>query len=888
MICPGCKYSNHRQWSSGRHRPLLCLLLMAITGTTAGAVDLSEARQLFLTGQYVQCAEAAVATMSQGYHGEDWPLLKLESDLQLGRYADALLTLEAALKEFPSSIRIRWLGHRVLLLNNLSERAVEMLSQIGDLATDATHRYSDSANRVTLGEYYADRGADPRRVLETFYDPVKKDQPQLADAFIAAGELALGKSDFALAAEEFASALKRQSDNPDIHFGLARAYASSDTKQASASLQAALAINPRHAASLLLVVDNHIDAELYAEAEKVLQQVLDLNPHHAEAWAFRAVLAHLRADAAGEQEARDKALSSWARNPRVDHLIGRKLSQKYRFAEGAECQRRAIEFDKFFMPAQLQLAQDLLRLGKEEEGWQRAELVFDADQYNVVAHNLVRLQSHLSRFRTLENSDFVLRMDATEAAIYGPAMLDLLGEAKQTLCAKYEMPIAEPVTVEIFPQQQDFAIRTFGLPGGDGFLGVCFGRVITANSPASQGVAPANLESVLWHEFCHVVTLQKTRNRMPRWLSEGISVHEERVANRAWGQAMDLLYRKMILGGELTPVSKLSGAFLAPRSAIHLQFAYFESSLVVQYLVEKHGHDTLNRILTDLGVGMPINEALQRYTGSIDALDKEFEAYARQLAEQLAPQATWEEVDLPPSATIDAWAEWVERHPHNYDALRRYARQLIEARDWDAATKVVRRLLELCPDAAGTDSPSQLMAVISRATGDTANERAMLEHVAERESDAIPVYLRLMELGAAAGDWPSVARNAGRMLAVNPLVPAPHRFRGEAAEELHDPQAAIESYRALLEMDPADPAELHYRLAKHLHHLGQNREAERHVLMALEEAPRFRSAHRLLLSIVEHREQHAADPAPQQDAGTAPADQHKGDQASENDGKEDP
>ena len=47
--------------------------------------------------------------------------------------------------------------------------------------------------------------------------------------------------------------------------------------------------------------------------------------------------------------------------------------------------------------------------------------------------------------------------------------------------------------------------------GGAGFLGVCFGSVITANSPASQSASPANWQSVLWHEFCHVVTLQKTK-----------------------------------------------------------------------------------------------------------------------------------------------------------------------------------------------------------------------------------------------------------------------------------------------------------------------------------------------------------------------------------------
>ncbi len=557
MNCPGRQNPSNRWLSPGRVHGFLCMLLVVTAGTAAWAIDLSAARRLYYSGQYTECTAATIATITEGYHGEDWPLLKIESDLQVGNYADALQTLEAALQEFPNSVRIRWLGHRVLLLNNLPERAAELLTHIGDLATRSTYRYSDSANRVTLGEYYAYRGADPRRVLETFYDPVKKDQPQFADAYIAAGELALSKSDFALAAEEFASALKRQPDNPEIQFGLARAYVSNDAKQANASLQAALKINPRHTSSLLLIVDNHIDAELYEEAEKVLQQVLDINPRHAEAWAYRAVLAHLRADEEGEKAAHDQALSSWSQNPQVDFLIGRKLSQKYRFAEGAEYQRRAIALDKFFLPAQLQLAQDLLRLGEEDEGWQRAELVFDADQYNVVAHNLVRLQSNLAKFRTLQNDDFVLRMDATESAIYGQHMLRLLGEAKKTLCAKYEMPIEEPVTVEIFPQQQDFAIRTFGLPGGDGFLGVCFGRVITANSPASQGDTPANLESVLWHEFCHVVTLQKTRNRMPRWLSEGISVHEERVANGSWGQAMNLLYRKMILGGELTPVSRV-------------------------------------------------------------------------------------------------------------------------------------------------------------------------------------------------------------------------------------------------------------------------------------------------------------------------------------------
>ncbi len=38
-----------------------------------------------------------------------------------------------------------------------------------------------------------------------------------------------------------------------------------------------------------------------------------------------------------------------------------------------------------YLPAKMQLAQDLLRLGQEEEGWRLADEVSRADGYNVVA-----------------------------------------------------------------------------------------------------------------------------------------------------------------------------------------------------------------------------------------------------------------------------------------------------------------------------------------------------------------------------------------------------------------------------------------------------------------------------------------------------------------------
>ncbi len=427
--------------------------------------------------------------------------------------------------------------------------------------------------------------------------------------------------------------------------------------------------------------------------------------------------------------------------------------------------------------------------------------------------------------------------------------MSLLTRAKERLCEKYDVVIDGQVIVEIFPRQQDFAIRTFGLPGGAGFLGVCFGRVITANSPASQGSSPSNLESVLWHEFCHVVTLQKTRNRMPRWLSEGISVYEERQANPAWGQTMDPQYRAMILGGELTPVSKLSGAFLQPPSPMHLQFAYFEASLVTEYLIEAYGLDVLKHVLTDLGVGMPINEALQRHTGTLEALDTEFEQFARKRAEQLAPAATWEEVSVAEDAPAEDLAEWLEQHPHNFQALQRYGKQLLADGRPEDAEEALRKAVELYPDYVGPDSAYRLLAAIYQESGETMREIEVLNNLAQCDDDATGAYLRLMELSAAREDWPTVLLNAERMMAVNPLVTAPHRFLAQAADQLGDTARAVNGYRAQLELDPPDPAEVHYRLALNLNRQQDRDAARRHVLKALEEAPRFRDAHHLLLEI---------------------------------------
>ncbi|MGE4549937.1 MAG: tetratricopeptide repeat protein, partial [Opitutales bacterium] len=572
---------------------------------------------------------------------------------------------------------------------------------------------------------------------------------------LAIGELALSKHDYELAGRTFQLALKKHADNAELHHGVAQAFASSDLEMMLGHLMAALEQNPNHAPSRLLLANTFIDREAYAEAEEELAKVIEVNPHHAEAWAYRSILAHLQEKKEAEKEARDKALAHWKDNPRIDYLIGRKLSQRYRFAEGAQHQRNALAYAPDHQLAKIQLAQDLLRLGEEEEGWKLVEEAREADGYDVAIFNLVTLKDTLDKYATIRNERFVLRMAPREAAVYGKRALGLLERAHHALTEKYGLKLEKPTVVEIFDRQKDFGVRTFGMPENPGYLGVCFGCVITANSPATQMPSPANWEAVLWHEFCHTVTLTMTRNKMPRWLSEGISVFEEREANPTWGQRINPRYREMIIGGELTPVSKLSGAFMAPKSGQHLQFAYYQSSIVVEHNVERFGHEAIVAILDKLSQGIGINAALAEVVEPIDELDATFEAYAIKRAESLGPELDWEKPR--PDELRGELPGQEEGETPNFHRLSQRANQLVKARKWEEAKPLCKELIRLCPDRVDGDAnPYALLASCHRKLEEFTQEREVLEILAWISNDAYDVYLRLIELGGESEDWEAV------------------------------------------------------------------------------------------------------------------------------------
>jgi tetratricopeptide (TPR) repeat protein len=847
-------------------RPLLTPIaatVMYCLSPIAVGESITECRDLFRTGQYEDCLQATTEAIEGRSYGEEWPMLKTQSELATGRYDDAVATVAAGLERYSWSVRLLMLQHECAVATGQKELADKSLAEIERLVQTASWRYTDADDLVSLGHAALALGADPRDVQEGFFDRARRNFATRPDGFLAAGQLAAAKGDFQFAAEILGPAAEKFDDNPDVLLAYSIAVRSADSEQASELLKQVLEVNSHHAGALQQIVERQIDQEDYAAASKTIQTMLSINSQSPTAHALQAVVHHMQNDIDAANTSSAAAMEHSGPSAAVNHLIGRKLSQKYRFREGSQYQRDALEADSEFQDARIQLAQDLLRLGEEAEGWQLAEAAHEADGYNTTVFNLLQLRGSLEKFTTLETLHFRLRLEQHESAVYGQRASELLEEAWQTLSERYEYVPVEPVVVEIYPRAEDFAVRTFGIPDVAGFLGVCFGKVITANSPATRKGSPSNWESVLWHEFCHVITLQMTDNRIPRWLSEGISVYEERRRDKRWGQHMDATFRDRILDGRITPMSELSSAFLTAENGEDLNFAYYESSMVVEFLVERFGLQSLIGVLHDLKSGLTINDALQRQTVEITALDETFAEYLHDEAMKWAPKASFDPATVAALVSADTTTlkEFVVASPGNYPAALLLAARLSDDEKFTEAEEILEQLIEMVPEDDNLQGPRPMLAGLYRKQQRTEDEQRVLKEHTDRNADDLSAFVRLQHLASEATDWSDVVQYGNAVRAIDPFQIQAVVQMAAAAESSGDADSAESALNSLIVLLPDDAARFHFRIATLLQE-SQPQAARRHVLLALEHAPRFRAAHRLLLVL--HEAAETDDVAPEE------------------------
>ncbi|HEV3485644.1 MAG TPA: tetratricopeptide repeat protein, partial [Vicinamibacterales bacterium] len=656
--------------------------------------------------------------------------------------------------------------------------------------------------------------------------------------------------DAAQALRAFNQAIKVDAKWAPAHLGLARVLAEENPPAAAAAAGRAIEIDPLLAEAHLVLADLDLDNSRYDAARERITTVLEFNPAHLEARAMLGAMSYVRGDIAAFDAEVKRALEINPGYGEVYRVAADLAARHYRFDEAVALARQAVGLDPTSSRAHAELGLHLMRTGDEREARRALERAWERDRFNRVTYNLLTLLDHLDKFTVVRDGEITFKFHPDEATVLREYALPLTREALQKLSARYDFTPKGPLVIEIFPTHDDFAVRTLGLPGMIGALGACFGRVVTLDSPKARPPGTFSWQATLWHELAHVITLQMSNQRVPRWLTEGISVHEEGRARPEWGRDMEVPFAVALERGETLKLQDLNAGFTKPET---IALAYYQASLLVDHLFATHGEAAVRTLLRTYGEGLEGEAALSKALGvTFDQLQTSFDKFldARFGSVRAALRPGIVDGVMPEGKGLDALRASAAARPGSYEAQLALGQALAAARD-RAAFEPLEKAAALVPMATGEDSPHAVMARLAEELGDTPRAireyRALLAH----DHAAIEPARRLAALVTKAGDDEAAAFAYGRIVALDPFDAEGHTGLGRLALKKKDVTTAMREFKSALAIGPADRASAHCDLGETYLLAGQPADAKREALAALEIAPSFERAQELLLQAVE-------------------------------------
>lgn len=609
-----------------------------ISGKDRAAARLLLARAQLETGDYA-AAEATAQSVVQGAQAKDpaavaGRLLLAQVRSTVGKNAEALRDLEALGKERPDDRQVR-------LFLALARRAAgdvkgaEALLQLSLDDFDAQKIDVENPDEAYWLAETARYLAQYQLANDSFREATKL-RPQMTEAGVAWAELFLEKYASDLAEQTLEEVFKVNPNHADAHAMMAAVTLekSYDLAAVRHHLDAAFAVNARQVRGLLVRASIEIDQNQWKNALATIGQVLAINPQHLEALALRATVAWLRDDRTGYEADRQRALAINPAYAEFFRIVARSAVREHRYLAAVELQKEAVKLDPKAYAAMADIGLGYLRLGMETEGVDWLKKAWAGDKYNVRTFNTKNLFERKipKEYGFQTTKSFKIRYQKDEKPVLSRYLEPVMERAFADMTLRYGFAPKQPVILELYADREDYAIRTVGLPDL-GALGVCFGQVITAMSPANGDI---NWGMVLWHELAHVFAIQLSDSRVPRWFTEGLSEYETLIARPEWRRENDADLYGALANKALPSIADLNAEFMQP-DASAVVVAYFLSSVTVEYLVQTYGFPKIVEALKLFAKGKESPEVLQLITGKkIADLDAEFRVY---LEKRLAPYA---------------------------------------------------------------------------------------------------------------------------------------------------------------------------------------------------------------------------------------------------------
>ena len=862
-------------------------ILIALLGGLAVAGPLEDAKSAIQTGEYEEAA-----TLLGAAESAEALALRAELKLATGDYEGAIVDAESAKATVPlASARMRVGQYREAFeavkaedspeARLLTSELAQLLGNRGEVKRQADYffnlygsvRKPDAATltAIAFGVQHEDTHGAWRA-----YKEAHDADPNYIPAYLRAGFLCFDKYSWSNGRAEFQAVLERNPRHADAHAGMAAVlFADDSTEGALKHAESALEVNPKQDLALELKSQILILEEKYDESLALLEQVLETNPKDLEALAL--VAAHH--DGWGSDEDRDAAIAKVkAINPQATDLyniLALSAERRYQFVESTNWGRKAIEVDPDHWQGYYMAGVGLLRLGEEREGYDLLDQAFQMNGFNIWAYNmLLVLDKDLKKREYIEHETehFMVKMDKKDSKILWPYFEGVLEDSWDRYTKKFGMEPVGPkeyngkVLVLVLPNHQLFSARTVGLPGL-GAAGVCFGQVILMPSPraASFGMSAFNWQAVVDHEFVHVMTLQRTDYRIPRWFTEGISTIEEPTPDTP----SDSLFVWALPNDKLANIEDLNTGFTRPRFPQQFSLSYAYSGVICEYIRDVHGQETIDKMLTLYKAGKRTPDVVTEATGmSLEEFNAATKAFVAKRVETIAllppidPEAfealkEMDEDDL----TTEQWLE--------------LSRGMLEDGEPEEAKRAAEKVLE--KDAESAQALNMLGRIAYSVDEDAESAKthfknsleiqntfaanvylAMVFKDEEAFDEAIPLLEEARKLYPRAVIMPNVyglltelyketeqpAKGlavAKAAMALEPTQTKVAMMAGEMAMALEKPKDAIECYKYAIRVNPFDE-DLHMAALKACEALGDAEGVEREARVALGIAPRNEEA----------------------------------------------
>ncbi len=660
--------------------------------------------------------------------------------------------------------------------------------------------------------------------------------------------------DYKGANDAFKLAVKAHPNDPEIRTRWGRLFLERyNRKDASDLFTEALAAKPGYAPALLglaLVADETFEGKSLQLAQKALEAdpklvearefmarlkledsdtkgaiseadaAIQLSPNAKEAYAIRAAVELLA----------DKSPKVWLDKMGADYgrgyeTIAHFLVMNRRYDEGIDYYKKAVAASPYLDSAYSNLGINLMRMGREAEARKALETAFNQGWKDDATVFTLRLMDSYKNFVTFETDNTILRLNKKEADVLHPYFETEMKRAMAAYDKKYQMHLNAPVQVEVYPDHEDFAVRTTGMPGL-GALGVTFGRVVAMDSPTGRRPGDFHWASTLWHEMSHVYVLTATQFRVPRWFTEGVAVHEETAVEPDWGDRMTPDVIHAIKEKKLLPIAEIDRGFIHPSYRAQVIVSYFQAGKICDYISERWGEAKL----------LDMIHAFSKTTTTEAVIEQQLKLAPAEFDKQFL---AW--LDKQTKNTVDHYDEWREKF--------KVMREAAAAKKYDDVIRIGLQIRDFYPDYVEAGSVYAALADAYVAKGDNAAALTQLEKYSKEGGRDPDTMKHLAKLLIAANRPKDAALALNRLNYIVPQDADVHKELGSLWLAQNNATGAIREFNAVVASKPLDQADAHYNLARAYHAAKQDAKAREQIELSLEAAPSFKPAQKLLLQL---------------------------------------